>query len=154
MRKRQIATALALGVLGLGAAAGIALAVNGITGSEIGLSAEPVSVIPADVTNRPAPAPDFDDDRHGGDERSGDSSGPGPSSGGGSGDSSGPGSGDDSGGDRKREDREDNSGKGSSGSGKSGSGSGGDDSSGSGGDDSDSSGGDSSGSGSGGDDED
>ncbi|MGZ5388329.1 MAG: hypothetical protein ACXWZV_12265, partial [Solirubrobacterales bacterium] len=71
MRAREALTALLLGVLGIAAAAGIAIAANAITGEEIGLSSEPVSVIPAAAVTKPQPAKAFDDDRKEKDDDSG-----------------------------------------------------------------------------------
>jgi hypothetical protein len=50
-------TALLLGLVGILAAAGIAVAVNRVSGEEIGLGSKPVSVIPANATSAPRPAP-------------------------------------------------------------------------------------------------
>ncbi len=138
MRAKEILTAIGLGALGILAAAGIAVAADRITGEDVGLSSEPVSVIPADGAIKPMPAPGPDaEDRA---DAIADNSGSGGDDSGGD-DSSGHGSGSDD--SAKDDSKPDNSGSGSSSSGSGSSGSGSDDSSGSG-----SSGGGSSGSGS------
>jgi hypothetical protein len=120
--------ALLLGVIGIAAAAAIAVAANRITGEEVGLSSEPVSVIPANASSPPKPAPGFDrelEERDAHEDGEDDNSGPGSGDNSDDGDDSGsgnrgPGSGpDDSGG---GDSGEDSSGSGSSGSGSSGSG--------------------------------
>ncbi len=138
MSPRDILTAIVLGALGIAASASIAVFASNITGQEIGLDSEPVSVIPADSGSLPAPPPgpkERDDD-------SGDAAEPveddlGNSGPGGEDDSSGPGSGE-----VEREPGDDNSGSGSSSSGSGSSGSGSSGSSGSGSDDSSGSGSD------------
>ena len=158
MSPRDALTAILLGALGIAAAAAIAVFANGITGEEIGLASEPVSVIPADARSRPAPAPGPRREGDGGAESAepGDDGGISGNTGPGGGDDSGPGGGDDSGpgggddsggagaeGEIEREKGDDgggSSGPGSSGSGSSGSGSSGPGSSGSGSSDSGSSG--------------
>src|SRR5262245_61256341 len=57
MSVRDILTAGVLGALGIVFAVAIAVFANNITGEEIGLASEPVSVVPADSRVRPAPAP-------------------------------------------------------------------------------------------------
>jgi hypothetical protein len=150
MSTRDILTAIVLGALGILAAASIAAFASNITGEDIGLDSEPVSVIPADGRSLPAPAPG---PKERGDDRGdavelGDDDGGNSGPGGGDDDSSGPGSGE-----VEREPGDDNdgdnSGSGSSSSGSGSSGSGGSDSSGSGSSGSGSSGSDSSGSGGG-----
>ena len=56
MSPRDILAAIVLGALGIAAAGTIAAFASSVTGEEIGLDSEPVSVIPADAA-RPAPAP-------------------------------------------------------------------------------------------------
>ena len=121
MTPRERALTVLLGITGVVAAAAIALAANAVSGREIGLSSEPVSLAAGPAPPKPAPAREIEDraDDHGSDheaelsddsgsgsgedgpddsDRSG-SSGSGSSSGpSGSSGSSGSGSGDDHGG--------------------------------------------------------
>ena len=53
MTPRDVLTAVLLGALGIAAAAAIAIFANRITGEEIGLASQPVSVIPADARVKP-----------------------------------------------------------------------------------------------------
>ena len=57
MSLRDALTAVLLGALGIAAAVAIAVFANRVTGEEIGLASEPVSIIPADSRVRPDPAP-------------------------------------------------------------------------------------------------
>lgn len=134
MTARERILTVLLGIVGIIAAGAIALAANAISGEEIGLSAQPVSLA-TDSGRAPKPAPGFEDRE---DKEEDDTATETVE------DNSGPGGGDDS--PEPRDDRDarevdtdksgsSNSGSGSSGSGKSGSGSSGSGSSGSGGDD-------------------
>jgi hypothetical protein len=128
MTSRERLLTVLLGITGIIAAGAIALAANAVSGREIGLSAEPVSL----ATKAPAPKPsrEVEDRRHAeaGDDHGGDDSvedsggGPGPSISSGSGGEAG----DDNGGDRSSSSGPgsggDDSSGGSSGSGSSGSG--------------------------------
>ncbi|MDP9228699.1 MAG: hypothetical protein M3M99_06535 [Actinomycetota bacterium] len=135
MSPRETARTVLLGALGIITAIAIAAAANEITGSEVGLSAEPVSVIEAGGGVKPKPAPGFErehgsDDGRSSDDATGTTAGD---------DSSGSGDGDDSSGSGSGQKGDDSSGRGSagttstdddrgsenSGSGSSGSGSGG-----------------------------
>ena len=63
MSLRDALTAVLLGALGIAAAVAIAVFANRITGEEIGLASEPVSIISADSRVRPDPAPGPREDR-------------------------------------------------------------------------------------------
>ena len=75
MSLRDALTAVLLGALGIAAAVAIAVFANRITGEEIGLASEPVSIISADSRVRPAPAPGPREDRGDEVEASDDSGG-------------------------------------------------------------------------------
>lgn len=133
MKLRQILPTVLLGLLGIVAAAGIAMAANEISGGQIALSADPVFGVDDDRLVEPGERrKDKDDESESGrastalDDDGGSSGSSGSSGGdGGGGDNSGGGSGS-SGGDLNEIETEqpDNSGSDSSGSGSSGSGSG------------------------------
>lgn len=87
MTTRERVLTVLLGITGIVAAGAITLAANSISGHEIGLSAQPVSIAPIQAPPKPAPGPEADDrdeDRGSDDDdprASDSSSGPGPSSG-------------------------------------------------------------------------
>jgi hypothetical protein len=101
MTSRERVLTVLLGIAGIVAAGAIALAANAISGREIGLSAEPVSL--AANAPKPRPAPAVKEDRHA--DRSGSDELAPDDSGGGSGTSSSSGSGGATGDDHGGDDR-------------------------------------------------